>query len=485
MDSIFKQICEKKHIVIYGAGKYASCFYTYLQINKLEDKVMCFTVTNHAKADVLEKSGKRICTFSEIAHKLKESLIIIAMAEKTGIIVQNDLKNQGIENFVQLTIEHMEEINQRIYEYFKNIPIQRNKIFVECFQNKGYRCNCKYIAQELLEKKKSVDIVWVVSEDSECDVPSEIRTVKEYSYDFYKEFYTSGIRVGNMAPRGGLVNRKEQYYINTWHGSGPFKKVGISANFVNEAIRLQVKRYQQVDLFVSNTGDNTQMMRESFLYQGEIYECGSPRNDIFFQVNNLKEEIYNKYKIDKDKKVVLYAPTYREGKSFQAYDLDFERVIKALESRFGDSFVLLYRFHYLLNQSEESKNFYPKGINVTEYSDMQELLVASDILITDYSSIMWDFSLQDKPIFLYQNDADYYEEEDRGFYCPVREWPYIKAHSTDEMVDAILEFDEERYLQELHAFIDKYQSFDDGHASERVVERIMDVINHPKKYGKE
>ena len=151
------------------------------------------------------------------------------------------------------------------------------------------------------------------------------------------------------------------------------------------------------------------------------------------------------------------------------------KILGALRNRFKNEFVLLYRFHHQLYNSKERIEFYENGIDVTLYPDIQELLVAADVVITDYSSLMWDFSLQRKPVFLYQSDAKEYENN-RGFYAPVSEWPYPQAHTQDELIELIVHFDNEAYLRELNLFLEKYGSCDDGHASERVVKRIMEVV---------
>ena len=136
---------------------------------------------------------------------------------------------------------------------------------------------------------------------------------------------------------------------------------------------------------------------------------------------------------------------------------------------------MLYRFHHYLYALGMPQNYYADAIDVTYYPDIQELLVAADVVITDYSSLMWDFSLQRRPVFLYQNDEKDYEN-DRGFYSPVSEWPYPKAHTQDELVDTIMHFDNDEYINKLNAFFEKYGSCDDGHAAERVVKRIMNEI---------
>lgn len=185
-----------------------------------------------------------------------------------------------------------------------------------------------------------------------------------------------------------------------------------------------------------------------------------------------------KYGIAQGKGIVLYAPTFRSmsGDDFERYDLDWEHILGTMRQRFGKEYVVVYKLHHYMYQLVLEKGLYKDAVEATFYPDIQELLAAADIVITDYSSLMWDFSLQRRPVFLYQSDEDAYTNE-RGFYVPVSEWPYPKAHSQEELMEQILCFDEGRYITELDAFLTKYGSCDDGHASEKVAERILKVID--------
>ena len=242
-----------------------------------------------------------------------------------------------------------------------------------------------------------------------------------------------------------------------------------------------------IDLFLSSSSANSSMYKNSFYSHGEILECGSPRNDLMFNSDRVdKDKIRHSIGVDdRTVKIVLYAPTFRRTieDSVKVYDLDADRVVKELRKKFGGSFVMLVRFHPNLCGNTQLNILYSDCIQVTDYVDVQELLLVADVLITDYSSILWDFSLQKKPVFLYQNDEQEYLD-DRGFYSPLCEWPYPRAHNLENLYRKIAEFEEEEYISDLERFFQKWTSFDDGHASARAVERIMDVIHNPQKYMK-
>ena len=228
------------------------------------------------------------------------------------------------------------------------------------------------------------------------------------------------------------------------------------------------------------------MFRESFLYGGEIAEWGSPRNDILFapeKCHIIRSKVFDKFSILEETLVILFAPTFRRklGGELEIKGMDFHTIGNCLKEKYEKRVIVLNRFHHASSNKYFSNDDFI--IDATDYIDVMELIIASDILITDYSSIMWDFSLTGKPVFLYQPDIKEYSQE-RGFYWPVEEWPYPRAETMGGLCDIIKNFDDEKYQKDLDTFFEKDQSFDDGHACERLAERIMDVIEHPDRYGK-
>lgn len=229
------------------------------------------------------------------------------------------------------------------------------------------------------------------------------------------------------------------------------------------------------DLFLSGSRFYTQLYRKSFWYDGDIFEAGLPRQDIFWHSEGIRKKICDYYGISEECAIVLYAPTFRNDFTNKYYDLDFEAVLEALERKFQKKFVLCVSKHpdnRFLEYDFKGKAY----IAVEEYEDFEELLAAADILITDYSGCMYDFSYTQRPVFLYQNDYQDYQHE-RNFYIPMEEMPYIRAQSNDELLRKIEQFDAAEYKKELHKFMDRMGNFDDGHASEKVAKHILKILN--------
>lgn len=462
---------KSKKIIIYGAGVYGTLLFSFLDLKGLKNNIICFAVTDK-KGNPQKNIEMPVVQFEDIEADFRDVTILIAVKKNIDSIIEK-IKQKQIYNYYWLTSGYVKEIGKEFFRIYRNIPIQKGKIFFYCYEGMGYRCNCKYIAEKLLEENYPFQLVWAISSwEDASDIPNNIKVVKINTKEYFEELYTSCVVVENDGRDLLTHKRKGQFCINTWHGYGPFKKVngalpGCNSNAISEY-------YSYYDLFLTASKFYTQIYRKSFGYKGEVLECGAPRNDIFFKSNHAKEKIYHLYNIPSEKGIVLFAPTFRNDKvgAFGEYRIDMGQVLDTIEKKFQKEYIFLYRFHHQLYKIRDQVENYAKGIDVTLYPDIQELLVAADIVITDYSSLMWDFSLQKKPVFLYQKDFEKYEDE-RGFYAPVSEWPYPRAYTQEELIKEIEKFDQEKYIEELEMFLDKYGSCDDGHAAESIVKRIL------------
>lgn len=488
---------ENRDLVIYGAGFYAEKAFEYLSLRGVWEIVRYVVVSDgEPHASVFHKV--KVVELSEVSKEISKHQIIIAISPKHSDDVLDNLKHAGITDCIRLTPEFIEGLIEEYGRLCERFPVQRNKIFFDVFNGSGYTCNCKYIAERIITMCGDCEMVWDLVENVENSLPNKIKAVIRDTPEYYYELYTSSVAVFNATINPNIQYKKrKQYFINTWHGIGPFKKVGKDVNKHNHEDYVS-KAYQRirdlVDLMTAASDHCIDVYRNSIGYQGEIQKWGYPRNDVFFNDNTIRDDIRRKYGIEKDKRIILYAPTYRydlQGAEacevMRVYNLEPRSVVDSLEKRYGGEFIFLYRFHHIIYKSTNvDRNIYGYGIDVTTHPDMQELLVAADVLITDWSSSIWDFSLarrKGKRVFLYHNDVERANELN-GFYLPPEELPFPKGHTTEELCRVIETYDEEQYMRDADSFFEKYGSYDDGHASERVAERIMDVIHHPEKYGK-
>jgi CDP-glycerol glycerophosphotransferase len=374
-----------------------------------------------------------------------------------------------------------------LYFFFRVFPIKKDKIFIQNFNGKGYGDNPKYIVEEILRRGLAYDLAWTVKqenipEDPEkkdrpviASFPKAIRTVSYKSIRAIYEETTAGIWIDNCRKQPYVRKRKGQFYIQTWHGMiGPKKMEKDVENELDLYYVRQAKHDSElIDLFLSNGEYASRLIKSSFWYTGEILESGSPRTDIHInQPDEIRHKVYKYFKLSSDTKIVLYAPTFRNNFDLTTYNIGYENILASLRERTNKNWVFLIRLHPNISEKAKLFDYNNDILNASYYSDIQELMLASDILITDYSDCMCDFSLMKKPVFLYIKDYDEYRAE-RDFYYDLLALPFPAAFSTEELIEKMLGFNHAGYIHSLEKFHHRLAIMDDGSASKRVVDRIL------------
>lgn len=362
--------------------------------------------------------------------------------------------------------------------YYRRLPIKRNRIVMWADSFKHYGCSPKYLTEYLLrERPGKYDIVWVFETgvDIPEDFPAEIRVVRYFSLEYLKEIHTARYIVCNMRIGQSYMWRKRegQKYIQTWHSSIRLKKIEMDAgNSLPQKYIEEAKADSgRIDLLISGCEFSRKIFHESFWYHGPILNSGTPRCDIFFsgRQERVRRKIYEFLKIYKSKRIMLYAPTFRNDKSANLHGIDFRQIKAALERKSGVKWECLYRFHPNIVMTGQ---MIEDGIDVSRYSDMQELLAAAHVLITDYSSCMFDMAIARKPCILFAPDIRTYLKSERGLYFNPEELPFPMATDNERLVDAILDFDEEAYFEGIDRFLKTVGSYEDGNACRNIVEHI-------------
>ena len=377
-------------------------------------------------------------------------------------------------------IFHRKNKKSSIYE---NLAINNNKILFKTTSG-SYSCNPKYIAEEIIRRNLSYEIVWSVNNNIlkyYDSFPENINLVMEGTQEDIKQAQTARIIVDNER-RGAytckeILKREGQVFIQTFHGSMGFKKTGTDRGDAKKIDwSIGKKDSSQIDYLTSNSKWETDFFKRLFFGYGNIIETGHPRNDILFKDNNvIKDKIYNHFNIPRDRKIVLYAPTLREDKDMSCYTLDYRLLEKNLSKKFGGDWVLVARLHPWMIEFQEEFSNGQEYIDATTYPDIQELLAVADVAISDYSSCLIDFSLTRRPAFIYATDLEKYNDE-RGLYYPLESTPYLVAKNNDELTKNIENFDSELYNKELEIFLQDKGCIEDGHASERVVDLIEKIM---------
>lgn len=364
---------------------------------------------------------------------------------------------------------------------FKIMPISPQKIVVVNYNGKGYGDNIKYIVKELLKAEKKLDIVWLISNENKVDeIPSNVRCIKNESIKALFELSTAKIWIDNTIKRFKPFKRKKQIYIQTWHAGLGMKKVGVEVKNCDSTYLKQTKDDVNItDIVISNSDYRSNSFRNSFGYNCEIMKIGSPRNDILINKINDKEminEIKTKLNISLERKILMYAPTFRRDSTIEVYNINLLETKNNLEEKYGGNWVVLLRLHpYISMFSSDFKENSDSFIDVTNYSDLSELLLITDFLISDYSSLIFDYSITKKPALIYAPDLSKYIEQDQ-LAVPLEELPYEIALNNEELKNHIKNFNNVQYEEKLEDYFYRNGLIENGDASKKICNKILEIV---------
>ena len=358
------------------------------------------------------------------------------------------------------------------------VKVKKGRVACWAYSFKQYSCNPRYLTEYLLENNPEYDIYWVFRKKIDISgVDKRIKCVRFRSLAYYVLVNSAEFLITNARtdPYGIFWHKRQgQKYAMLWHGGIALKKIEKDAEDKLSFSYLQrAKADSKVcDLMISGSEFQAGLMRNKFWYDGEILKSGIPRYDIFFDKGvhrAIREKIVGSYGIPEENKIVLYAPTFRTGHSLKPYSIDWRVTVPLLTEMLGADVTILLRLHpNMLRVDTKPLINDPSVIDVTRYHDMQELLCVADLLITDYSSTMFDMAMIDKPCLLYATDI---EEYDRGYYFKFDKMPFPLARNQEELSKNIVTFDPGSYRSGVQDFLENVVGmFEDGNASRRIAE---------------
>lgn len=371
-----------------------------------------------------------------------------------------------------------------IKKAFYHLPIQKNKIVFVNYDFKGYGDNLKYIAEEIKRQGLPCKLIWLVRDD--YDIPCYIKKVYYLrGVAWFYELSTAGIIISNIKNQVycNYKKRENQYYLQTWHGGFPLKFI---EKEVEDTLSPSYVAASKADSAVTNaivSGNElfSKILKESFWLPEHcvILEYGSPRNDFYFKGDDYRSKLKLQYGFSMEDIVILYAPTFRDNHDFSCYNLDFERLRQFLCNTYGKRVRIIVRLHPNVYDLADNISYNDGIINGTVCADQQELCMISDCMITDYSGMMADFMLMKKPVFLYVPDLDNYSDRTtgRGLRDMYYKLPSSLNKTQEELESCMSAFDKVKFGKELNRFVQEYyRFFDDGHASEKVVNHLRKVM---------
>ena len=361
--------------------------------------------------------------------------------------------------------------------YFKNEPIRKNRVFMITYDS-NFICNPKYIAEEIIRRKIDMEIFWAIPQNGKIDrnvFPKEIHLVRRNSEPMLRAMATSRVWIENAidVPLHGIPKRPDQVFINTWHGSLGIKRLSGNAAWIKRAY----KTGKMTDYCMTNSTFEEEVFRTTFWPDTPFLKYGHARNDLFFHpavMDEKRRHVLETYRLPEDRKLFLYAPTFREDGMSAYENVDMDRLYLALTERFGGEWTILVRWHHKERERKLSSVENSHVVDASNFGDMQELLPAIDAGMSDYSSWVFDFILTGRPIFLFAPDVRDYDQA-RGFYYPIESTPFPIAHSNQELEQRVLGFDAGKYAADVKTFLDEKGCYEDGHAAERIVDFIEEL----------
>ncbi len=366
----------------------------------------------------------------------------------------------------------------------KALPVYKHRVLLINDMSPHYTDNLKYIGEEIRNINDEIELICAVPSLAYADSFKEkhINPVKINSFKYFIFGMTSKVLITNSGGISYLPLNKKQYVLNTWHGGGAYKKMGIDMFEDTPLFRKDlVLASKETDVILSTCKRFEDVYSKSMLELPEkFWSIGMPRNDILKNGDNKRREIVRKkIGLGTDDRLVLFAPTYRKQNDDYfhdsiaiSYGIDEKLTCNTLQERFGGNWIFAYRYHPCI-VNKQSVNNSDNIIDLTDYDDMQELLLAADVLINDFSSSMWDFMLTGKPCFIFAKDLENYIET-TDLYTPVSEWPFPIAESNKELVENIKVFDEETYKEKCKEHYELLGGCETGRATEIVCDWILE-----------
>ncbi len=364
----------------------------------------------------------------------------------------------------------------KYYPKFRKMPINSKKIIFESMWGDHYSCNVRYLYEYIDKNHPEYKCVWSLK-DSHKPINGNGIRVRRGSLKYFYHLATSKYFVNNVNFEDAYVKRKGQIEIQTMHGT-PLKVFGLDIKDefkTNKSKEDYIRRNSRWNYLVVQGDFMANKAYQCFKYSGKILKTGYPRTDLLLKGSKDKEKIKKikeKLNLPLDKKVILYTPTWRIKNNFEM-KLNIENMRKKL----SDDYILLIRLHYFSGDSLEVKENDNFVYNMNKYNSVEELYMISDILITDYSSVMFDYSLLKKPMIFFLYDLDEYANNLRGTYVDIeKEAPGIIAYTSEEVINSILNIDSEiiKCQKRIDMFNNKYTNYECSKSCEKIFNEIFE-----------
>jgi len=367
------------------------------------------------------------------------------------------------------------------------LPVKKKTVIFESFAGKQYSCNPRAIYEYMKEHHPEYNLIWSVNPSytdifEEKNVPYIHRFTLKWLFAMARaEYWVVNSRLPLWIPKP-----KHTTYVQTWHGT-PLKRLAVDMEEVHMP-GTNTEKYKQNftkeaakwDYLISPNRYSTEIFARAFQFNKTMIESGYPRNDFLYTDNcpETMKAIKRKMNIPEDKKVILYAPTWRDDQFYKKgkYKFDLDLNLDKLREEIGDNYVIVLRMHYLVAENFDLSPYKGFAYDFSSYEDIRELYMVSDLLITDYSSVFFDFANLKRPMIFFVPDIETYRDKLRGFYFDFeQEAPGPLVKTTEEVIEKIKQTETSDYrLPDIfEPFYEKFCYLETGKSSEKVVNKIF------------
>lgn len=364
------------------------------------------------------------------------------------------------------------------------LPAKKKQVVFESFLGKQYSCNPRAIYEYMLEHYPEYDMYWSIDPRHAAVFKGKgLKTINRFSIPWLFKMARSKYWVSNSRLPIWIPKPKHTTYLQTWHGT-PLKRLAADMDEVHmpgtdtaKYKRNFLMESSRWDYLISPNRYSSEIFARAFGFGKEMIESGYPRNDFLHHANHdeTMDALKNRLDIPLDKKVILYAPTWRDNEFYAKgkYKFNLKLELDKMQEELGDEYIVLLRMHYLIAENLDITPFAGFAYDVSHHTDISELYVISDLLITDYSSVFFDYANLGRPMIFYVYDIENYRDTLRGFYFDFEaQAPGPLVKTTEEVIRHIQHPDPASQAN-FDAFYQKFCYLEDGMASKRVVEKVF------------
>lgn len=402
--------------------------------------------------------------------------------------MKNPIKGIGKSLFIKIKRHPISTyIYKLVFFCLGLLPMKKNLIIFESFLGKQYSCNPRAIYEYMKVNHPEYVMYWSVDKKYLQNFQEKnLLIIQRFSIRWFIAIARARYWVNNSRMPQWIPKPKHTVYLQTWHGT-PLKRLAMDMDEVyipgisTEKYKQEfIKETSNWDYLISPNAYSSEIFKRAFRFEKVIIESGYPRNDYLYTSNNEKNlhAIKEAYGIPKDKKIILYAPTWRDDQFYEIgkYKFDIELDLHEMREKLGDHYIIILRMHYLVAEKFDLQPYKGFVYDFSNHEDIRDLYLISDLLITDYSSVFFDYANLRKPIFFYVYDIVEYRDKLRGFYFDFEKnapGPLLKT--TNDLIRSIksLEDNDFKLPESFELFYNKFCYLEDGKASQRVVEIVF------------